>query len=81
MDQTRLKYLVRDENNWKIDINGKKIKDAVIPAIKEKLMEGNNNNLGVNEICRNMKFLSDITEDKNQNKVLKDIGSEFLIKK
>ena len=40
LDQSRIKYLVRDSNDWKIDINGKKIKEAVIPVIKDKLFEG-----------------------------------------
>ena len=83
LDQSRIKYLVRKDNSWKVDLMGREIKKAILPPIKKmlstKLFKADENNYGQMMNCMNL--VTDIEDTKTQDKILKDATSLFLHKK
>ena len=81
LDQARLKYLVRYDNDWKVDIMGKILKKKIIPPIKRRLVKYcTEANIRDHELYCCFKKDSDMSEDKKQNQIIREMSNMFLMK-
>ena len=80
VDQSRLKYLIREEDKWKVDLMGQTFRKTLIPPIRKRVMEMTKEHS--NEYYEFMSLADSVMKmDKSryQNKVLKEISNMFLL--
>jgi hypothetical protein len=93
LDATRLRFSLKGEEGWVIDISGEIIKEKAIKPITEKayqfinnrmkqIIDKRGNNISTDEIIAYQKGIENIkklSEDLMQNKILKKFGSKCMI--
>ena len=81
LDQARLKYLIRYDNDWKVDIMGKILKKKIIPPITKRLTKYcTEANIRDHELYCCFKKDSEMGEDKKQNQIIREMSNMFLMK-
>ena len=80
VDQSRLKYLIREEDKWKVDLMGQTFRKTLIPPIRKRIMDMTYEY--EDEYYEFMRLADSVMKmDKNryQNKVMKEISNMFLL--
>ena len=81
LDQARLKYLIRYDNDWKVDIMGKILKKKIIPPITRRLTKYcTEADIRDHELYCCFKKDSEMGEDKKQNQIIREMSNMFLMR-
>ena len=80
VDQSRLKYLIRAEDKWKVDLMGETFRKTLIPPIRKRVMEmTQERDNDYYEFMRLADSVMKIDKGRYQNKVMKEISNMFLL--
>ena len=80
VDQSRLKYLIREEDKWKVDLMGQTFRKTLIPPIRKRVMEmTQEHDNDYYEFMRLADSVMKIDKSRYQNKVMKEISNMFLL--
>ena len=80
IDPSRLKYLIRDENRWKVDLMGQTFRKTLIPPIRKRVMEMTQEHSNdYHDFMRLADSVMKIDKGRYQNKVMKEISNMFLL--
>jgi len=83
LDASRIKYLVRKDNNWKIDIMGKIIKKIMVKPLQSKIldmMNTNNEMLSTDDKMNYLTNMNDLIDTNKSNQILKNVSNYFMLK-
>ena len=91
IDPTRCKFVLRHNNEWKIDLDGNKFRELTFYPLQnmfyekqKKILEPKINNYTINDnqkLLSNVEFLGGFVDKKEQMKILKDFSKKIYFKK
>ena len=82
LDPSRVKYLIRKDNDWSIDNMGREIKKAIMPPIRQKFIT-ELNSIDDDNYCKMMNCMnlaSDMDKKKKQSQIIKEASNIFVHK-
>mgnify|MGYP003389396434 CR=1 FL=1 len=80
IDQSRMKYLIRAEDKWKVDLMGQTFRKTLIPPIRKRVMEMTQEHSNdYHDFMRLADSVMKIDKGRYQNKVMKEISNMFLL--
>ena len=80
IDQSRLKYLIREEGKWKVDLMGQTFRNMLIPPIRKRIIDMTQGpKQEYYEFVKLAESVMKIDNNKYQNKVMKEISNMFLL--
>ena len=82
LDQARIKYLIRKDNDWKIDIMGKIIKKTILGPLQDKIsdmIDNNKNELSSSEMLNYLENAYNLINKSKTNQILKSASGYFLL--
>ena len=80
VDQSRLKYLIRAEDKWKVDLMGETFRKTLIPPIRKRVMQmTKEHDNDYHEFMSLADSVMKIDKGRFQNKVMKEISNMFIL--
>ena len=82
LDPSRVKYLIRKDDDWSIDNMGREVKKAIMPPIRQKFIT-ELDSIDDDNYCKMMNCMSlasDIDKKKNQSQIIKEASNIFVHK-
>ena len=80
VDQSRLKYLIREEDKWKVDLMGQTFRKTLIPPIRKRVMQmTKEHDTEYYEFMSLADSVMKMDKGRYQNKVMKEISNMFLL--
>ena len=83
LDASRVKYLVRHNNNWIVDLMGKIIKNTVIKPLQTKIsnmLNTPNESLSTHTTLEYLTNINDLMDKNKNNQILKNASNYFMLK-
>ena len=83
LDASRSKYLVRQNNNWKVDLMGKIIKKTMMKPLQTRILDMLNTDeeqLGTMEKIGYLDNINDLMDTNKGNQILKGVSNYFMLK-
>ena len=82
LDASRVKYLVRKNNNWKIDLMGKIIKNTMIKPLQTKILDminTSNESLSTNDTIDYLTNMNNLMDTNKSNQILKNASNYLML--